>query len=50
VSCEKGTIFVFVSMRCEEKWVQQLVSVRGLLMSLVVWRQVSVIFFAALCY
>ena len=46
----KETIFVSVSMRYEEKRVQKLVPVRGLLIPLVMWRQVSVIFFATLCY
>ena len=50
VICEKETIFVSVSTRKDEKRVQKLVLVLGLLISLVAWWQVSVIFFAALCY
>jgi len=49
-SCEERTIFLSVSTIYEEKLVQQIVSVRGLLISLEIQREVSVIFSAALCY
>ena len=48
VSCVKGTIFVFMEPRYEEKRVQTLVPVRGLPTSLIIWRQEYVTLFTAL--
>ena len=50
VSCEMGTIFVPVSTIYDKKRVQKIAFARELLISLVIWRRVSMIFFAVLCY